>query len=347
MHHKFIIEPLDSGLAEALNNKIDSKTKPQGALGQLEALACQIGQIQATLEPEIRKPKMIVFAADHGIAMEGVSAFPQAVTAQMVENFVSGGAAVNVFCRQHNLAFEIVDVGVAQLISEEGVVCCKVAAGSNSFLDGDAMTQSQCLQAIDVGVERVAQAARDGSNLLAFGEMGIANTASAAALMAGCLKLDVAQCVGRGTGLDDQGLQHKTRVLEQALERHRGDFDSLQWLAKVGGFEIAAMVGAFLEAAHRRMVILVDGFICSTAALVASQINPLAKQYMVFCHQSAEQAHQDLLKSMEVKALLDLSLRLGEGSGAVLAYPLVCSATAFLKEMASFDSAGVSRESEQ
>ncbi|WP_411990917.1 nicotinate-nucleotide--dimethylbenzimidazole phosphoribosyltransferase [Agarivorans sp. DSG3-1] len=344
MHNKFVIEALDSGLAEALKNKIDLKTKPQGSLGQLEDLACQIGQIQSTLEPEIRKPKMIVFAADHGIASEGVSAYPQAVTAQMVQNFVNGGAAVNVFCRQHSLDFEIVDVGVAELLSEEGIECCKVAPSTQSFLASDAMSQAQCIQAIEVGAERVAQAAREGSNLLAFGEMGIANTASAAALMAGCLQLDVAECVGRGTGLDDQGLQHKVTVLEQALKHHQGDYSAQQWLAKVGGLEIAAMVGAMLEAAHRRMVILVDGFICSSAALVASQINPLVKQYMVFCHQSAEQAHQRLLKALGVKALLDLSLRLGEGSGAALAYPLVCSAVNFLKEMASFDSAGVSRE---
>ncbi|BEU04087.1 nicotinate-nucleotide--dimethylbenzimidazole phosphoribosyltransferase [Agarivorans sp. OAG1] len=344
MHNKFVIEALDQGLAEALINKIDLKTKPQGSLGQLESLACQIGQIQQTLEPEIRQPKMIVFAADHGIALEGVSAFPQEVTAQMVQNFVNGGAAVNVFCRQHGLGFEIVDVGVGQLLSEQGVQRCKVANGTKSFLNADAMSKEQCLQAIDVGAERVAQAAREGSNLLAFGEMGIANTASAAAIMAGCLGLEVSDCVGRGTGLDDQGLQHKTAVLQQAMQYHQGEYSAQQWLAKVGGFEIAAMVGAMLEAAHRRIVILVDGFICSAAALVASQINPLVTQYMIFCHQGAEHAHKRLLEALEAKPLLDLALRLGEGSGAVLAYPLVESALVFLKEMASFDSAGVSRE---
>lgn len=341
---KFVIEPLQLGLAEALQNKIDLKTKPQGSLGQLESLACQLGLIQSTLEPVIQRAKMIVFAADHGIALAGVSAYPQAVTAQMVQNFVEGGAAVNVFCRQHGFAFEIVDVGVSQLLSEEGVACCKVAAGTKSFLSSDAMTQAQSEQAMEVGVARVRQAALEGSNLLAFGEMGIANTASAAALMAGCLGLPVSDCVGRGTGLDDQGLAHKVAVLEQAMNHHRGDYTAEQWLAKVGGLEIAAIVGAMLEAASRRMVILVDGFICSAAALVAYQINPLVKQYMVFCHQSAEQAHQRLLKAMDAHALLELSLRLGEGSGAVLAYPLVCSAVAFLNQMASFESAGVSQQ---
>ncbi|GGB09752.1 nicotinate-nucleotide--dimethylbenzimidazole phosphoribosyltransferase [Agarivorans gilvus] len=344
MHNKFIIEALDEGLAEALMEKINLKTKPPGSLGVLEALACQLGQIQQTLSPQICQPKMIVFASDHGIALEGVSAFPQEVTAQMVQNYLAGGAAVNVFCRQHAIALEIVDLGVKNLPAAEGLVSRKVAESTQSFLQADAMTPAQCQQAISVGAERVSLAAKQGSNVVAFGEMGIANTASAAAVMAGCLNIDVAECVGRGTGLDDKGLQHKTAVLQQAMAYHQGEHTPEQWLAKVGGFELAAMVGAMLQAAQLRMTIMVDGFICSAAALVASQIAPLVTQYMVFCHQSAEQAHQRLLDVLGANPLLGLALRLGEGSGAALAFPLVQSACLFLNEMASFASAGVSRE---
>lgn len=342
----FNILPLPQTLKASIQNKIDTKTKPLGSLGMLETLALQVALIQNCATPKINKPEFIVFAGDNGIAAEGVSPFPQEVTTQMVLNFLSGGGAINSFCAQHQLQLSVVDAGVAGVLpSATGLINRKIAMGTQNFLKQAAMTQIQVEQAFSAGHDIVSEKAAAGTNLLGFGEMGIANTTCAAAIMASLLKIPVSECVGRGTGLDDAGVLHKQQVIEQALNFHQLDSDDAQLiLATFGGFEIAMMTGAMLSAAANNMVILVDGFIASVAALVAVKIAPLAREYMVFCHQSDEQAHGKMLAAMDAKPLLNLSLRLGEGSGAALAYPLVVSAVGFLNEMASFESAGVSNK---
>ncbi|MBA9844319.1 MAG: nicotinate-nucleotide--dimethylbenzimidazole phosphoribosyltransferase [Ralstonia sp.] len=349
MNQAVHIPPFDDALRARLQAAVDSKTKPLGALGRLESLAVQIGLIQNTDTPQLTRPAMVVFAADHGIAHAGVSAYPQAVTAQMVLNFIAGGAAVNVFCRQHGFALEVVNAGVAAPLwtaDTPGLVDAPVAPGTRNFaaegVQQTAMTADERDRAMALGAQRVAHHAALGTNVIALGEMGIANTASAACLMARLCDLPVAQCVGRGTGLDDDGLAHKRAVLEAAMARHADVREPLDVLACFGGFEVAAMVGAVLEAAQRRMVILVDGFIATAAVLVAARVAPDVLRYCVFGHVSDERGHRALLEVLDARPLLSLSLRLGEGSGAVLAYPVVVSAVAFLREMATFASAGVS-----
>ena len=346
MHSKFNITRPDQGLAATLQHKIDQKTKPLGALGQLEALARKVGLIQQSLTPQLAQPQMLVFAGDHGAAKAGVSAFPQDVTWQMVENFLAGGAAINVFARQNGLALSVVDAGVAhEFGSRPGLIDAKVAAGTASYIDQPAMSPDQCAAAIARGADIVRGLAASGCSVVGFGEMGIGNTASAS-LITHCLTgVSLAECVGRGTGLDDAGLARKQGLLEKALERYRnagGSDDALAVLAEFGGFEIAMMVGAMLAAAEAKMVLLIDGFIVSSAALTAARLFPAFTDYCVFCHRSAEPGHQAQLQAMQAEPLLDLGLRLGEGTGAALAYPLVRAALAFLNEMASFESAGVS-----
>jgi len=342
----FNILPLQQTLKESIENKINSKTKPVGSLGLLESLALQVAMIQNSTTPQINKPEFIVFAGDNGIAAEGVSPFPQEVTTQMVLNFLQGGGAINSFCAQHKLTLSVVDAGVAGALPEvDGLINRKIAAGTENFLKQAAMSPEQLEQAFIAADEIVSEKAASGTNLLGFGEMGIANTTCAAAIMAALLQLPVSECVGRGTGLDDAGVLHKQQVIEQALDFHELDnADARLILATFGGFEIAMMTGAMLSAAAHNMVILVDGFIASAAALLAMKIAPAAREYMVFCHQSDEQAHGRMLAAMDAKPLLNLSLRLGEGSGAALAYPLVVSAVGFFNEMASFESAGVSEK---
>ena len=345
--HSFEIVTPDRGIAAALHNKIDRKTKPLGALGLLEKTALKIGLIQQSLTPALNNPQMLVFAGDHGAAKAGVSAFPQEVTWQMVENFLAGGAAINVFARQNGFGLSVVDAGVAHDFGDQraGLIDVKVAAGTANYIEQPAMTVAQCAQAIEQGAGIVLGLAAAGCNVVGFGEMGIGNTA-AASLLTHCLTgLPLADCVGRGTGLDDAGLARKQDLLDQALVRYRnggGDNDPFTVLAEFGGFEIASMVGAMLAAAEAKMVLLIDGFIVGSAALVASRLAPALLDYCVFCHRSAEAGHRTQLLAMGAEPLLDLGLRLGEGTGAALAYPLVQSAVAFLNEMASFESAGVS-----
>jgi nicotinate-nucleotide--dimethylbenzimidazole phosphoribosyltransferase len=346
MHSNFNIASPDQGMAAALQHKIDQKTKPLGALGLLEKTAKKVGLIQQNLTPEFNQPYMLVFAGDHGAAKAGVSAFPQDVTWQMVENFLSGGAAINVFARQNEMHLAIIDAGVAHDFGKRaGLINAKVALGTANYLEQPAMTAEQCAQAIARGAEISRNLASNGCNLVGFGEMGIGNTA-AASLITHCLTgTTLADCVGRGTGLDDAGLARKQVLLETALQRYRstgGNKEPLAVLAEFGGFEIAMMVGAMLGAAEAKMTLLIDGFIVSSAALTATKLFPALLDYCVFCHRSAEPGHQAQLQAMQAEPLLDLGLRLGEGTGAALAYPLVCAALGFLNEMASFESAGVS-----
>lgn len=349
MHSNFNIQPVDQQLAAALQAKIDQKTKPLGALGQLEKLAKTVGLIQQSLTPILTNPQMLVFAGDHGAAKAGVSAFPQDVTWQMVENFLAGGAAINVFARQNGLALRVVDAGVAHDFGgpREGLIDLKVALGTANYIEQPAMSAEQCQQAIAQGAGVILGLAAAGCNVVGFGEMGIGNTASAS-LITHCLTgVSLADCVGRGTGLDDSGLNRKRALLETALNRYRqagGGDAPLHVLAEFGGFEIATMVGAMLAAAEAKMVLLIDGFIVSSAALVAARLQAAVLDYCVFCTRSAEPGAQAQLAAMNAEPLLDLGLRLGEGTGAALAYPLLLAAVNFLKEMASFESAGVAEQ---
>ncbi|ROH85785.1 nicotinate-nucleotide--dimethylbenzimidazole phosphoribosyltransferase [Pseudomethylobacillus aquaticus] len=331
-------------LAQALAASIDHKTKPLGALGQLEKLALQIGLVQQSCTPGLQRPVMLVFAADHGIAETGVSPFPQAVTQQMVLNFLAGGAAINVFARQAGMQLRVVDAGVNHVFEPcPALIDAKVAMGTANFLHSPAMTAAQCATAVQRGMALASAEIEAGTNILAFGEMGIANTSSAAALMSVLCELPVHQCAGRGTGLDDVGLQHKISIIEQALAHHALPRDDVkQVLATLGGFEIAMMAGAMLASAERRALIIVDGFIASSALLVAARLQPAVLDYCVFAHCSGEAGHRLLLSQLGTRPLLDLGLRLGEGTGAALAYPLVQAAVNFLNEMASFASAQVS-----
>ncbi len=338
----FVISPRSETLGSLLQTKIDQKTKPLGALGQLESLALQIGLCQNTLTPSLNKPCIIIFAGDHGIVESGVSAYPQTVTAQMVANFLSGGAAISVFARQHQLELLIVDAGVnADLDSHPKLIDAKIAKGTLNFLTHPAMTTEDCTKALKAGAEQVLQQHNNGCNCIGFGEMGIGNTSSAALLMHCLTALPLAQCVGRGTGLNDDQLQNKLSVLQQALNQHKDITEPLDILATFGGFEIAMMVGAYLKAAECSMLIMVDGFIASTALLVACKLHPQVLDYCVFSHASNEQGHQALLDQFNAKALLNMDLRLGEGSGIAMAYPLLQSAVVFLNEMATFAEAGV------
>jgi nicotinate-nucleotide--dimethylbenzimidazole phosphoribosyltransferase len=341
----FSINPVSSRLKPDLQAKIDQKTKPLGALGQLENLALKIGLIQNSLEPKLNKPTILIFAGDHGIVESGVSAYPQAVTAQMVANFLAGGAAISVFARQHQLELFVVDAGVnANLTAHPQLIDAKIAEGTKNFLYDSAMSANQCLKAIESGAELVRQQYTNGCNCIGFGEMGIGNTSSAALLVHCLTGLSMDQCVGRGTGLDDSQLQNKRRVLQQALNFHKDITAPLDVLATFGGFEIAMMVGAYLKAAELGMLIMVDGFIASAALLVAYKLYPTVLDYCVFSHVSSEQGHKALLSYLKAQPLLNLELRLGEGSGIAVAYPLIQSAILFLNEMSTFADAGVDQQ---
>jgi len=330
----------DAALGAQLQQRIDSKTKPLGALGRLEALASQLGLMQRSVNPAFTEPQLVVFAADHGLAARGVSAYPSDVTWQMVENFLAGGAAVSVLARQHGLALTVVDAGVRHDFQPRAqLLQYKVAAGTADSSVGAAMTADQCHQALQAGADVVRGLP---GNALLLGEMGIGNTSSAALLMSRLCGEPITACSGRGTGLDDAGMKRKRAVLQEVLSLHAHALEPLDALAAFGGFEIAMMVGATLQAASERRVVVVDGFICGAAVLVASRLSPAVLDYCVFAHRSDESGHALMLQHLQVQPLLDMGLRLGEGSGAALAWPLLVSATLFLREMASFESAGVS-----
>jgi nicotinate-nucleotide--dimethylbenzimidazole phosphoribosyltransferase len=346
MHIEPIEDIADAGLAARLQHKLDRKTKPVGSLGQLEALALRIGLVLGSETPRLREAQVLVCAGDHGLAAQGVSAYPSDVTWQMVENFLAGGAAVSVLARQQGLALTVVDCGVRHdFAPREGLVIRKVAAGTADSSQGPAMTAAQCEQAIGNGREIVAQLP---GNAVLLGEMGIGNSSAAALLLARLTGRPLAECVGAGTGLDAAGIERKRAVLARVLQAHPDATAPLQALAAFGGFEIATLVGAVLQAARERRLIVVDGFISSAAVLVAKALAPRVLQRCVFSHRSDESGHGLMLRHLgpdaatPARALLDLELRLGEGSGAVLAWPLLQAACAILGEMASFESAGVS-----
>jgi nicotinate-nucleotide--dimethylbenzimidazole phosphoribosyltransferase len=334
----------DATLRERVQAALDAKTKPRGALGRLETLALQLARIQGQEQPRLREPQLVVFAADHGIAAQGVSAYPAEVTRQMVLNFLAGGAAVSVLARQHGIAVTVADCGVAaEFDAHARLVRMKVPGAEHGTADastGPAMSAAQCAAAIVQGRQLVA---RLPGNALLLGEMGIANSSAAALLMARLTGEPLTVCAGRGTGLDDAGLARKRAVLQRALSVNAGAGGPLQALAALGGLEIAGMVGAVQQAACERRVIVVDGFIATAAVAVAAALQPPLLERCVFAHRSQESGHTRWLQHLGALPLLDLELRLGEGSGAALAWPLLESACRMLAEMASFESAGVSR----
>ncbi len=335
------MKPADPPFEAALAALIDGKTKPPGALGRIETLAAQIARLQGELMPRMDRLVLWVFAADHGIAAEGVSAYPQAVTRAMLANFAAGGAAANVFARAVGARIRIVDAGVAGGPSGlPGVIDARLGDGTANAVAGPAMTAAQVAAALARGRGFGAEGLADA---VACGEMGIGNTTAAALVAGKILGLDPAALAGRGTGLDDARLAAKRRVIARAAARTPARLPAPEALAEYGGFEIAMMAGAMLGAAAARRAVIVDGFIASAAAAAALALEPAARGAFVFGHRSAEAGHGAVLAALEATPLLDIDLRLGEGTGALLAWPLLRAAAAMLSEMASFDSAGVPR----
>lgn len=343
----------DATVTDALQHTLNNKTKPLGSLGRLEDVALKIGQILGRSAPMLEQPQMVVFAGDHGLTARGISAFPSDVTWQMVENFLAGGAAVSVLAKQNGIALTVVDCGVKRDFlaglpagaQRPGLQVRKAKGAELGTADSSAqtaMTAAQRDEALQHGVDLLKGLP---GNALLLGEMGIGNTSAASLLLSRLAGLDIAVCTGAGTGLDAPAVQRKTEVLREVLALHAEAEAPLDALAAFGGFEIATMVGAVLQAAHERRVIVVDGFIATSAVLVAHALQPLVLQRCVFAHRSGERGHEFMLQYLGVQALLDLGLRLGEGSGAALAWPLLQSACTILRDMASFASAGVSEKS--
>ena len=340
MHLSPITPTADAVLSQALLDAINNKTKPLGSLGRLETLAAQLGLIQGTTRIRIADPAILVFAGDHGVVAEGVSAYPQDVTWQMVENFLANGAAINVFARQNGCALHVVDAGVNHDFgARPGLLDRKIAKGTRNFAAEPAMSRQQLEAALEHGMAL----ARDlPGNVVGFGEMGIGNTTAAAAIMHKLTGLPLEQCVGAGTGLSMDGIRRKQQVIAAAAQQHAGIKDPLAVLATFGGFEIAMMTGAMLKAAELRKVLLIDGFIVTSALLVAARLQPAILDYCVFAHASSENGHRLMLDALGAQPLLQLGLRLGEGTGSALALPLLHAAANFLNEMATFASAQVS-----
>lgn len=338
---------IKTDLQQALKHKIDSKTKPLGALGSLEKLAFKIGCIQQTETPKISKPTIVVFAGDHGIAAKGeVNPFPQEVTAQMVYNFVHGGAAINVFSKTNDIDLKVFDAGVNhEFESDLNIINAKIDFGTKNYQIEPAMTLEQCKGAFKKAETIVEDLHKNGCNTIGFGEMGISNTSSAALLMSYFTKTPIENCVGSGTGLDSEGISKKGNILSEVYNKYQPQ-SAKEALATFGGFEIAMICGAILKASALNMVIVIDGFIVTSALLVAQAMNPKVMENCVFAHSSNEQGHKNMLAFLEAEPLLALGLRLGEGTGAALAIPLLRASVDFLNDMASFESAGVSGESE-
>ena len=331
-------------LAE-IKNKIDFKTKPLGSLGRLEEMATQICSVQNTLSPQLTNPTMLVFAADHGIAKDGVSAFPAEVTPQMVLNFLNQGAAINVFCKQNDIALKVIDAGVNfDFEPHTNLINAKIAKGTKSFLNDNAITKEELELCFTHASKIVTEIAVNNCNVIAFGEMGIGNTSAASMLMSALCNIPIEDCVGRGTGLNDEQLTNKIDILKQAQQNHAKPTDTMEALQFFGGFEIAQICAAMLEAYKNNMIILIDGFIATSAFICAQNINASIKDNAIFCHQSDEQGHKKMLDFLGVKAILNLGMRLGEGTGCAIAYPIIKSAINFVNEMASFETANVSNK---
>lgn len=340
----FHIEKPDENLRPSIIDKINNLTKPKGSLGRLEEIALQIALIQQTLTPALHKPQNIIFAADHGIVDEGVSLSPKEVTWQQLSNFLHGGAGVNFLCRQHGFELKIVDAGVDyDLPYEKGIIDMKVRRGTRNYLYEAAMTQEEMELCIERGAEVERRCHEEGSNVLSFGEMGIGNTSSSSLWMTYFTGIPLEQCVGAGSGLNQQGIRHKYEVLKRSMENYNGDGSATDIIRYFGGLEMVMAVGAMLQAAELKMLILVDGFIMTNCMLAAMQLYPAVKDYAIFGHCGDESGHKLILEYMQAKPLINLGLRLGEGTGAICAYPLVDSAVRMINEMDNFAHASITK----
>ena len=340
----FHIQEPDSQIKDALIDKINNLTKPKGSLGVLEELALQIGLIQQTLSPTLQHPQNIIFCADHGIADEGVSFSPKEVTWQQTIHFTHGGGGVNFLTHQHGFGLKIVDAGVDfDLPYERGIIDMKVRKGTRNFLHEAAMTQEEMDLCIERGALMVKRCEAEGSNVLSFGEMGIGNTSPSSIWMHYFTCIPLAQCVGAGSGLDNTGVNRKLQVLQQAVNNYQGDGSPIDIIRYFGGYEMVMAIGAMLQAAEDHVIILVDGFIMTACILAAMQLYPSVKPYAIFGHCGDESGHKLLLDAMNAKPLLSLGLRLGEGTGAICAYPIVDSAVRMINEMETFQQATVTK----
>ena len=326
----------------AIQAKIDNLNKPKGSLGRLEELAMQVCLIQQTLEPSLAHPCHLLLGGDHGIEREGVSVSPREVTWQQMINFTRGGGGVNMFCRQHGFKLRIVDVGVDYDLSHiDGIIDCKIAPGTRNFLYEPAMTEEEFDKAIQVGADLVDDCVEEGCRVLSIGEMGIANTSPSSIWMSLFGDIPLKDCIGAGAGLNSAGISHKYEVLRKAVERFRtSGCDELRYF---GGFEMIAAIGAMLRGAEQRLVVLIDGFIMTACALAAIRLYPASKDYMIFTHCGDESGHKMMLDLVDAKPLLHLGLRLGEGTGALCAFPLVDSAVRMMNEMNNFDKAKITK----
>lgn len=341
---EFDIKPIDRAIESAIIEKIDNLTKPKGSLGRLEELALKISLIQQTLTPELRKPHNVLFAADHGIIEEGVSVSPKEVTWQQLSHFSKGGAGINFLCDQHGFKLVLVDAGVDYDIPEgHGIIDMKVRKGTRNFLHEPAMTIEELELCIESGARIVKDIYATGCNTISFGEMGSGNTSPSAIWMHLFTGIKLEKCIGAGAGLDNAGIRHKYGVLEKAVGNYKGDDDPKSKIAWFGGYEMAMALGGMLQAAELGMLIIVDGFIMTSVILAASRLYPEVMDYAVFSHQGDESGHKLMLDAMGVKAILHLDLRLGEGSGAVCAFPILESAVRMINKMDSFQSVNVTK----
>lgn len=339
------IPELDEEMGRQVKRYVDSLTVPQGSLGRLEELAIDLAKMTGEAFPEVSRPGVIVFAADHGITDEGVSAYPKEVTEQMALNFLNDGAAINVFSRAISAYFDIVDIGIDAEIEAAELTARKVRRGTRNFYKEDAMTREEVNQALEVGYERAEVMIDKGAKCLILGEMGIGNTTTSSAIISVVSGKSVESLVGQGTGLKSEGIIHKQRIIEEALSlRNPNPKDPIDILMKIGGLEIAGMAGAMLAAASKRIPILLDGFITTTAGVIATLISARAADYMFVGHQSAEPGHKTAIEWLGKEPILQLGMRIGEGTGAAVAFPILQAATLVVKEMATFESAGVSNK---
>ena len=344
------INPIEETFKSAAQAKIDSKTKPIGSLGKIEDLAVKLCLIQRTLDPIVQRKFMFVFAADHGVVEEGVSAYPAEVTPQMVQNFLQGGAAINVFCRHHGIDMKVVDMGVNADFQEHPLLIdLKVRKGTRNFASERAMTKQEAVQALKNGmIAFLNEYESKGIDTVGLGDMGIGNTTSSSAIISVVTGLSPELAAGRGTGIDNDTLKHKAHVIQKAIYFHNPDpTDGLDILLKIGGLEIGGIAGAILAAASKRVTIVLDGLISTAGALIAALVNPHVKDYLIAGHRSVEPAHQAALSYLELEPVLDLKMRLGEGTGAALAIGILEVAAKIMTEMASFEEAGVSKGIEE
>ena len=340
----FSIHTPNQEIKPALIDKINNLTKPKGSLGTLEDLALQIGLIQQTLSPTLQHPQNIIFCADHGIADEGVSVSPKEVTWQQTIHFTHGGGGVNFLTHQHGFGLKIVDAGVDfDLPYERGIINMKVRKGTRNFLHEAAMTEEEMNLCIERGAEIVKHCEKEGSNILSFGEMGIGNTSPSSIWMHLFAHIPLAQCVGAGSGLNQSGINRKLLILQQAVNQYKGDGSAQDIIRYFGGYEMVMAMGAMLQSAEDHVIILVDGFIMTACMLAAMQLYPAVKDYAIFGHCGDESGHKLLLDAMDAQPLLHLGLRLGEGTGAICAYPIVDSAVRMINEMESFQKASITK----